>query len=147
MNLILSADLLSQIEQQAATSYPEECAGLLLGHLDGKDRRVTALIPLPNTFDEGQRSRRYLISPQAMIQADQEAEARGLDILGVFHSHPDHPAQPSEFDRTWAWPWFIYLITSVAEGKAVDHRAWLLADDRSALKEIQLQLKHIQEVS
>ena len=147
MKLIISANLLNQIENQATDHYPEETAGLLLGSIEGDHRRVVDLLPLENTFDQTQRSHRYLIEPMAMIQAEREAEERGLDILGVFHSHPDHPAQPSEFDRKWAWPWFVYLISSVSQKAAQDHRVWLLEEDREKFQEIPLQLERIQEVS
>lgn len=147
MRLVITAALLERIEAQALGQYPEETAGLLLGHIEAPDRRVVDLLPLANTFEQSQRARRYLIEPQAMIQAEQQADALNLEILGVYHSHPDHPAQPSEFDRRWAWPWFAYLITSVERDQAVDHRGWLLDDDRSKFNEIPLQLERTQEVS
>lgn len=147
MELWIKPEVMSRIQQHGQDHYPEEGAGLLLGQLDQASRQVTDLIPLVNTFAEEQRSRRYLISPEAMIEAEVKADELGLDILGVFHSHPDHPAQPSEFDRTWAWPWFAYLITSVINGKATASRAWLLKDDRSGFDEILLQTEPIQEVS
>lgn len=147
MELLITQEVLSRIHQHGEEHYPQEGAGLLLGKLDEPNRRVTDLLPLANTFAEGQRKRRYLISPESMIEAEKQADELGLEILGVFHSHPDHPARPSEFDQTWAWPWFAYLITSVMNGAAITSRAWLLKDDRSGFDEIPLHTEHIQEVS
>ena len=147
MKLILSPQAMSQIEEHGARHYPEEAAGLLLGKQVGSDRQITAILPLANTFDEGQRERRYLISPEAMVKAEDDAEALGLEIVGVFHSHPDHPARPSEFDRSWAWPWFAYIITSIQAGKPENHRAWQLSEDRSDFNEIPLLVEHNEEVS
>jgi proteasome lid subunit RPN8/RPN11 len=70
-----------------------------------------------------------------MMAAEDEAEALGLDVVGVFHSHPDHPAEASETDREWALPWFSYLITSVRSGRAAESRSWRLVDDRSIMIE------------
>ena len=147
MKLIFAPGTLNGIQRHGEESYPEEGAGLLLGKLQDQNRKVTDLMPLDNTFEGGKRKRRYLISPEAMIEAEERAEALGLEILGVFHSHPDHPAQPSEFDRTWAWPWFAYVITSIQNGQSENSRAWLLKEDRSGFDEITLQAEHFQEVS
>ena len=81
------------------------------------------------------RHNRYLIPPEEILQGELEAEERGLDVIGYFHSHPDHPARPSEFDRDHAWPWYSYLIISVIDGKAGDSRAWQLREDRSGFAE------------
>jgi len=70
-----------------------------------------------------------------VLHSEQEAAQRGLDVIGVFHSHPDHPNQPSEFDRDWAMPWFSYVITSVNDGETVASRSWRLTDDRTAFIE------------
>ena len=80
------------------------------------------------------RHNRYVISPQSLLAAQREARASGLDIVGYYHSHPDHPARPSEFDREHAWPGTSYVIVSVSEGKAVDCRSWRLRDDRDGVR-------------
>lgn len=139
--LILSPELLRQIQAHGETHYPNEGAGLLLGEVDGESRTVTQLLPLDNEFDEGERYHRYQISPRDMLEAQQFADARDLDIVGVFHSHPDHPAQPSEFDRQWALPWFSYLITRVQKGRAKESRSWLLNDDRGQFSEQALEMQ------
>jgi len=128
---------LEQIHTHGETTYPEEGAGFLLG--TGEDpRRVAAILPLTNTREEVARRRRYLISPEDTLFAEMEADRRGLLVVGVFHSHPDHPEIPSEYDREWALPWFSYLITSVQDGRAVASRAWRLSDDRSGFEEEQI---------
>jgi proteasome lid subunit RPN8/RPN11 len=139
--LSLSPDLLRQIQAHGEAYYPNEGAGLLLGEVDGESRRVTQLLPLDNDFDEDERYHRYQISPQDMLQAQQFADSHDLDIVGVFHSHPDHPAQPSEFDRQWALPWFSYVITRIQKGKAQESRSWLLSEDRGQFEEQGLEVQ------
>ena len=133
--LELTQELLNQIHAYGEAAYPEEGAGFLLGSLDGDRRMVTAILGLENTREDAARHNRYLLTPQAYLRGEQEAARLGLDVLGVFHSHPDHPDRPSEFDREWAMPWFTYLITSVQSGQAVESRCWRLAEDRSGFHE------------
>lgn len=141
MSLEIPAEVLQQILQHGEAAYPEEGAGLLLGQEDGGAvRRVTAVITFSNAREDAARHNRYLITPQDMLRGEQEAARLGVDVLGVFHSHPDHPDQPSEFDREWALPWFSYLITSVQSGRAVRSRSWRLLEDRSAFDEESLVL-------
>jgi proteasome lid subunit RPN8/RPN11 len=136
--LFIPPTLLAQIHAHGEAAYPEEGAGLLLGLYGSEPRQVTELLPLENARENGARHNRYLIGPQEMLHAEQEAVRRGLDVIGVFHSHPDHPNQPSEFDREWALPWFSYIITSVQQGQAAGSRSWRLLEDRSAFIEEQL---------
>lgn len=145
MSLWMKPDILRQIEGHGEGSYPEEGAGLLLGELREDDRLVRQILTLPNSFDESKRARRYLIDPRAMMDAEDQADRLELAIVGVFHSHPDHPAEPSTFDREWAMPWFDYLITSVQAGTAGDSRVWRLADDRQQFREIPLVLERFEE--
>jgi proteasome lid subunit RPN8/RPN11 len=147
MSLKLPAALLHQIETHGEGAYPLEGAGLMLGDLDGDDRSVSRILPLTNSFEESKQARRYLIDPQAMMDAEDKADRLGLAIVGVFHSHPDHPAQPSEFDRQWALPWFDYLIVSVRSGAAGGSRVWRLSDDRSQFDEITLVLERSEGVT
>jgi len=134
MNLLIETGLLDQIYRHGETAYPEEGAGFLLG-TNGDLRQVTSIFPLENSRKAEARRNRYLITPIDYLAAEKEAERAGLTLLGVFHSHPDHPDQPSEYDREWAQPWFSYLITSVYAGKAVESRSWRLEEDRSCFIE------------
>ena len=135
MKLEITASLLDEIHAHGEDSYPEEGAGLLLGSSNGDLRRVSSIFKLTNAREDEARHNRYLLTAQDMMRGEQEAIKLGLDIVGVFHSHPDHPNYPSEFDREWAMPWFSYIITSVEKGKAVTSRSWRLSDDRSKFEE------------
>lgn len=135
MSLELSQDILDQIHAYGEAAYPEEGAGFLLGRADDERRQVTALFELANAREDTARHNRYLLTSQDYLRSEEEAARLGLDVLGVFHSHPDHPNQPSEFDREWAMPWFSYVITSVQSGRAVESRSWRLVEDRSTFVE------------
>lgn len=138
--LEISSELLEQIHRHGEAAYPEEGAGLLLGQADGSLKHVSAIITLTNAREDASRHNRYLLTPQDYLRGEAEAARLGIDVLGVFHSHPDHPNRPSEFDREWAMPWFSYLITSVKAGQATNSRVWRLADDRSQFAEEELRL-------
>lgn len=140
MILELSGKILEDIRVHGESSYPEEGAGLLLGKVNGDYKRVISIIKYSNAREDNARHNRYLLTPQDYLHGEQEASNLGLDVLGIFHSHPDHPNRPSEFDREWAMPWFSYVITSVQTGNAVDSRSWLLSDDRSHFFEEEIRV-------
>jgi len=135
MKLEISREVLNRIYAHGEAAYPDEGAGFLLGMANGEQRQVAAILPLENAREDSTRHNRYLLTPQDYLRGEQHATGLGLDVLGVFHSHPDHPDRPSEFDRQWAMPWFSYVITSVAGGQAVGSRSWRLTEDRSAFEE------------
>jgi proteasome lid subunit RPN8/RPN11 len=135
MSLYIPTEIIEQIQRHGENAYPEEGAGLLLGRVEGEIKAVTAILPLSNTREDGARHNRYLLTAQDYLYGEQEAVRLGLDVLGVFHSHPDHPNRPSEFDREWAMPWFSYVITSVNSGKSAGSRSWLLSEDRQTFNE------------
>lgn len=139
MILRLSKDVLTQIHAHGEQAYPEEGAGFLLG-ADESERMVQALFPLSNSREDAARHNRYLIAPEDYLKAEMEADRLGLSLIGVFHSHPDHPNRPSEFDREWAQPFFSYVITSVQSGKAVESRSWRLTEDRSQFVEEEIRI-------
>ena len=138
MMLHLSKDVLMQIHTHGESAYPEEGAGFLLGD-DGADRMVKKILPLSNSREDAARHNRYLITPEDYLKAELEAGRLRLNLIGVFHSHPDHPNRPSEFDRDWAQPFFSYIITSVDSGKAIESRSWRLLEDRSQFVEEKIQ--------
>ncbi len=140
MKIEIPQPLLDDIHAHGEAAYPEEGAGFLLGHTDGKSRGVTAILTLANAREASARHNRYLLTALDMMRGEQEADRLGLEVIGVFHSHPDHPNRPSEFDREWALPWFSYLITSVNGGRAVDSRSWRLTEDRSVFAEEEIVL-------
>lgn len=132
--------LLNEIHLHLEETYPEEGVGFLFG-AEGNETNVKALHPVPNAWQpEGERARRYDVSPQDIIEADDQAEKMGLVIIGAYHSHPNHPNEPSETDRERAHPFFIYFITSVKNGKAVGTRAWRLPEDRSKFVEEEIKI-------
>ena len=134
MNLSIAPDLLKQIHHHGETAYPEEGVGFLLGS-EGNPRQVSSILTLENSRQGEARRNRYLITPQDYLNAENEADKSGLTLLGVFHSHPDHPNQPSDYDRDWAQPWFSYTITCVEHGKSLASRTWRLLEDRSGFVE------------
>lgn len=134
MTLVLSGGDAERMHAHLARAYPEEGCGVLLGR-EAEDgvRRVSRVLPLENVRGE-ERTRRYLIAPEQFLAADREARAAGEDVIGFFHSHPDHPARPSGFDLEHAWPWYTYVIVGIAQGRVDATTAWRLADDRGAFE-------------
>ncbi|GBC93631.1 CysO-cysteine peptidase [bacterium HR15] len=134
MALRLSAQAEHEIRAHARAEYPYECCGALLGTETGGHRTVEYVLRLANErMDE--RERRFFISPQQVLMAERRAHREGLLLLGFYHSHPDHPAIPSEYDRRHALPWYSYVIVSVPKGEPSELRSWRLRDDRSAFDE------------
>jgi len=130
LKIILPRKILKQIDSYGERSYPEEGAGLMLGREEGTSRIVDHLIFLDNAREDSARHNRYLITAEDMLKGEMEADKHDLSILGIFHSHPDHPNQPSDFDQEYAIPWYSYLITSVHQGQAGESRCWRLLDNR-----------------
>lgn len=134
--LTISASLLKNIAAHLENAYPEEGAGFLLG----ADGEVREILLLPNAREDEARHNRYLITPEDYLKAEMKAAELGVELIGVFHSHPDCPNIPSEFDREWAQPFFSYLISRVDQGTAVSHRSWRLAEDRSKYEEEEIEI-------
>ncbi len=145
MALRIEPKSIEAIRQHGARDYPNECCGLLLGHADDGHKQVVDAVPLRNLRTdpaEAQRvlplespgkeseRNRFLIDPLEQIRAEKDARARGVDVVGYYHSHPDHPARPSNYDREHAWPWYSYVILSVAKGEPADLTSWVLSENR-----------------
>ena len=135
--LAISREVLKQISDHVEDSYPEEGAGFLIG-VQGE---VRSILPLSNAREDEARHNRFLIKPKDYLRAEIEADSLGLSLIGVFHSHPDCPNVPSEYDREWAQPFFSYMITRVDQGRAVDHRSWRLVEDRSKYDEEEIEIR------
>ena len=159
---------LEAIRQHGARAFPHECVGVLLGTIDAQDgtagaKAVHEVRALDNTFapsEEFERSvlghdnatdaletvetvgqeRRYLISPDTMFRLMQEERRTKQKVLGFYHSHPDHPARPSVYDREWASPWYTYIIVSILDGNPDALTAWQLADDRASFNPEELEI-------
>ena len=134
MTLVVEPQHLASIRKHGEADYPHEACGLLGGKMEGERTVIRQLVPLPNERSDSARNR-YLIDPEAFRRAQTLLDGEGLEIVGVYHSHPDHPAKPSEFDRDHAWPWWSYVIVAVASGRSGDMKSWRLSDDRAAFAE------------
>src|SRR5580700_7548431 len=143
----ISAELAEKIREHGAETYPYECCGALLGRDLGLaenavaheksrsvSREVLSLFPLVNRRDDSPRNR-FSVTADDVRDAEKTAGAQGLEVVGWYHSHPDHPARPSDYDRDHAWPWYSYIIVSVDTGVARDMTSWRLKDDRSGFLE------------
>jgi proteasome lid subunit RPN8/RPN11 len=128
--LRLSGVMLDDIRRAGEQAYPAECCGVLAGR-PGDIKEVVRLVPVMNRRTDDPH--RYLISPDDLLHIEAELRHSGLEVLGCYHSHPDHPARPSDFDLEQAWPWYSYIIVRVDGGRAVDVASWVLDDDRSAM--------------
>jgi proteasome lid subunit RPN8/RPN11 len=130
---LLAAGVAGAIRRHGEETYPNECCGALLGRNGSAD----AIVALPNKTEEGPR-RRFLVRPSDYRLAEQRAGDLGAELLGFYHSHPDHPARPSQYDLDHAWPTFAYVIVSVAAGAAADMTVWWLKDDRTIFEKGEL---------
>jgi proteasome lid subunit RPN8/RPN11 len=115
--------------QDAKQAFPDECCGFLFGEEEPEGNRIISQIQVVNNAKEGDKRRRFVIAPLDYIRAEQFAEENNLLLLGVYHSHPNHPAIPSEHDRVAAQPYFSYIIVSVLEGQIGPVRSWRLNDE------------------
>jgi proteasome lid subunit RPN8/RPN11 len=123
--------VLNEIREHGAEGYPEECCGFLLGELQSDSNVVSRILRAHNSRDE-HRGRRFTIAPGEMLEAERTAAREGLDVVGFYHSHPDHPARPSETDlREATFPGYTYVIVSIQSGRPGDLTAWSLAADRT----------------
>ncbi len=136
----ISPALRARIVEQLQQTYPNEGGGFLLGEQQGNGVVVRDVHPVENVFASEEQYHRYAMTPTDWMKLEDEADARGFALVGYYHSHPDSPAVPSEFDRVHALPNFRYLITSVQNGKAAELRAWQLSDDRSHFDELTLRI-------
>lgn len=143
--LKISSELADKIRAHGAQTYPHECCGALIGRdMEVADRRVYreihALHPLINRRDDSPNNR-FSVTSQDVLDAEKSARQQGLEVVGWYHSHPDHPARPSQYDRDHAWPWYSYIIVSVANRIPEEMTSWRLSDDRGEFEceEIGLQ--------
>ncbi len=133
MTLMIERAQLGQLTQHVEQTYPYEGGGWLIGRADELGRKaVTEIRPIANQRARADQHNRILITDQLYREGEAYAEGKDLMLIGFFHSHPDHPARPSEFDREHALPWWSYLIISVEQGKSADVLSWELREDRSA---------------
>ncbi|HEX4953295.1 MAG TPA: M67 family metallopeptidase [Thermoanaerobaculia bacterium] len=138
--IALAADQLASLTRHARLAYPEEGCGILLGRATAEAAAaVVEELVLADNERADSRHNRYVIAPQTVLAAHRKAREGGLDVVGYFHSHPDCPAVPSDFDREHAWPGLSYVIVSVCAGDVAEVRSWRLADDRERFHEETLE--------
>lgn len=134
--ITLNAEQADAIRRQAQAEYPHECCGLLVGRFDEAGRKtVLEVYPISNAREAEARHNRSLILPGEYLRGERHARGLGLDVVGNYHSHPDHPAVPSQFDLEHAWPTWSYVIVSVEATRALDLRSWEMRADRSRFDE------------
>ncbi|MGB8540214.1 MAG: M67 family metallopeptidase [Candidatus Acidiferrales bacterium] len=129
--LRISDALVRRIKAHGVETYPHECCGALLGIDSEAGREIVELEPLANRRNDSPRNR-FEVTPEDVQMAEKKAKDLNLEVIGWYHSHPDAPARPSEFDREHAWPWYSYIIVSVEQRGPRDTKSWRLRDDRSA---------------
>jgi len=140
VTLVVGVQHVAAIRTHGEADYPHEACGLMGGSMQGERTIVRQLVPLPNRRSDSARDR-YEIDPGAFLRAQKALDGDGLEIVGIYHSHPDHPAKPSEFDREHAWPRWSYVIVAVAAGRSGDMKSWRLSDDRTAFAEEPITLE------
>jgi proteasome lid subunit RPN8/RPN11 len=132
VTLRLASHLIEEVRRHGERAYPSECCGVLAGWLDRDGvKEVARLAPAVNRRTDDPH--RYLIPPEDLRRLELELRAEGLEIVGYYHSHPDHPAAPSAFDAEHAWPWYSYLIVRVDGGQGAEVASWVLDDDRPSM--------------
>jgi proteasome lid subunit RPN8/RPN11 len=151
--LRLSTEIAEKIRRHGAETYPHECCGALLGRdsdsaaagSSGQSeqtppREILELFPLVNRRDDSPRNR-FSVTSEDVLAAEKAGRALGIDVVGWYHSHPDHPAEPSQYDRDHAWPWYSYIIVSVANGEPQYMTSWRLTDDRAGFTPEDLEIR------
>lgn len=132
----LSDEQRKEIAAHGERDYPYECCGLLLGSFaDGGLKTISEVYPISNAREEQAKRNRFLIRPEELRRGERYAEAKGLEAVGFYHSHPDHPAVPSQYDLEHAWPVYSYVVVAVSGGVAGDLRSWEMEPDRSRFAE------------
>ena len=152
--LWLSREIAEKIRRHGAETYPHECCGALLGRdadsatsstsdqtVRTPPREILALFPLINRRDDSPRNR-FSVTSEDVLAAEKSAREQSLEVVGWYHSHPDHPAQPSQYDREHAWPWYSYIIVSVANGEPQHMTSWRLSDDRAEFTPEDMEIRH-----
>jgi proteasome lid subunit RPN8/RPN11 len=138
--IVLSKSIAKQIESEGVAAYPNECCGMLIGKEKDGRRVVERLAPMKNVFVAGEQYHRFSIDPLAQIEAEKSADDAGQVVLGYYHSHPDHPARPSEYDRTHVPPWSFYghIIVAIEKGRPAAMTAWVINEETEQFAPMEL---------
>lgn len=139
--LVLKKEHIEAIKKHGERDYPHECGGLLVGNLSADGQKtIVELMPMENALEESARHNRVLILPKDLMRAERYAREKKLDVVGYYHSHPDHPAVPSQFDLDHALPVWSYIIVSIQKGKATDVFSWQMENDRSKFNKEEMKI-------
>jgi proteasome lid subunit RPN8/RPN11 len=138
--MIALAEWAEAIRSEGESAYPNECCGILLGRTGavGEAKQVEEIIPIDNAREEPERYHRFRIEPEDLMRAEKTALRQGREVLGFYHSHPDHPAEPSDYDREHALPFYSYVILELYEGRAGKLTSWELTENRREFLEEQI---------
>ena len=139
MTIEIPGAIVRSIEDHARDAYPEEACGFLFGRMSEPRRTVESR--RARNVAAADRSRRYTIDPLELLRADDDARKKRLDLIGIYHSHPDHPAAPSEFDRSQATSWYSYVIVSVVDRQPKETTAWSFDEAERAFRPEKLVLR------
>lgn len=140
----LDAKAVEAIRRHGREAYPEECCGALVGTAEDGAARVTRIERIENSR-RGERGRRYSIDPLEYARVERSADGEGLAVLGFYHSHPDHPAVPSQFDREHGLPFFHYIVLAVAAGSPGEIASFVLSEDRGSFEREEIRLAGSEE--
>ncbi|HKY29973.1 MAG TPA: M67 family metallopeptidase [Pyrinomonadaceae bacterium] len=135
----LNRELIDQIGMHGEQEYPNECCGLLIGRFADGTKTVIEVQPISNARETVAKHNRFLIRPEDLMRGERYARSKELDVIGFYHSHPDHPAIPSQYDLEHAWPVYSYIVLAVHGGRSQDMRSWELRPDRAAFEEEGIQ--------
>ena len=139
--ITISGQLLDNIREHGQRDYPYECCGLLIGRFEGDGRKVVMeTYAISNAREESAKRNRFLITPEELIRGERHAASQGLDVIGFYHSHPDCPAVPSQYDLDHAWPTYSYIIVSTTSERAADLFSWEQESDRSKFNEERIEV-------
>lgn len=130
---------LTEIREHGVRDYPYECCGLLLGRFEADRKIVTETYPISNAREESAKRNRFLITPEELMKGERYARQHGLEVVGFYHSHPDSPAVPSQYDLEHAWPTYSYIIVSTSADRANDLFSWEQEPDRSRFNQEEIQ--------
>jgi proteasome lid subunit RPN8/RPN11 len=138
--LVLPPELRKQIEDEGVAAYPNECCGILIGR--EKARKVDRIVPMANAFDAQERYHRFSIDPLLLASTEESAASEGKAVIGFYHSHPDHPARPSEYDRTHVPPWNFYshVIIAIEKKRPAAMTCWVFNEETEQFDEQQIQM-------
>jgi proteasome lid subunit RPN8/RPN11 len=137
--ITIAEQQLTEIREHGVRDYPYECCGLLLGRFDENVKTVRETYAISNAREESAKRNRFLITPEELMSGERYAREHDLEVVGFYHSHPDSPAVPSQYDLEHAWPTYSYIIVSTSAERANDLFSWEQEPDRSRFNQEEIQ--------